>query len=128
MNILVNSDGLVVYSAQKFSFGAWEEADKINGIVVHKWKAEDVKGNVICYVIDENRNAIDGSSNPTYTVFEVDTLPSDFVVGKYLYHAGVFLVNPDWTEPEPTVEERIASLESAITDLAMMMVGVEDND
>lgn len=112
MKTLVSTAGYIVYSADSFSFGPWEAADTLNGVTVHKWKAEDTNGNLLSYMIDENRAAIDGSAEPAYQIVEIESYPEDYVYGKYLYIDGAFVENPEWVEPEPTAEERIAELEA----------------
>lgn len=111
MKILVAGKGIVAMIAHEFTFGAWEEADKIGGVTVHKWKAEDENGNTTMYLIDENRNAIDGTEEPGFKVYSVDEIPEGAEYGKYLYINGAFVENPNWEEPKPTAEERIAELE-----------------
>lgn len=132
LNILVNTNGFVVFSADNFSFGAWEEADILNGVVVHKWKAEDETGNLLGYIIDENRNAINGSESPSCQIFDIDGLPADYVSGKYLYINNEFVLNPEWVEPEPTLEERVSELEVYNADLlyqvCLLQLGLTEDD
>ena len=118
MKILVSSEGFVVASASGFAFGAWEERDTLNGVVVHKWKAEDADGNTCMYYIDENRGAIDGSATPAYTVHYVDEVPEGAGRGKYLYIDGEFVENPEYTEPPKSDSERIADLEAQLEEMA----------
>lgn len=114
MQILSLSNGMVFMSADNFSFGAWEAADKVNGKVVHKWKAEDADGNIIGYALDESMASIHGDSEPICAVNTVTALPEDFNIGKYLYIDGEFVLNPDWTEPPKSNEERLDKAESSI--------------
>lgn len=119
MKILVTTSGHIICSASGFLFGAWEEADIIDGIVVRKWKAMDDERNTIGYCIDENMLAIYGTDEPSCQVFEVEAFPDDYVDGKYLYVDGAFVENPDYVEPEPTAEEKIATLEAKNAELEM---------
>ena len=134
MKILV-FNGQIVTVAHDFSFGAWEEADKVNGVVVHKWKAEDEIGNTIGYIIDANQKAIDGTEQPILTVHEVTEIPEGAESGKYLYVDGEFVENPDWVAPPKSDAERIAELEEQNADsieieadlmyeLALMQLGL----
>ena len=118
MKTLVTSTGYIVYSADSFSFGPWEEADKINGVVVHKWKAEDNNGNLLGYVIDENMAAINGSAEPTCQIVEIESYPEDYVVGKYLYVDGAFVANPDYVEPPMSTEEMESEIDTLKTTIA----------
>lgn len=117
MNILVGSNGIVVFSAHSFAFGAWEERDTQNGVVVHKWKAEDADGNTLMYLIDENMGAIDGTEQPVFTVHEVDEVPEGAEQGKVLFVDGAFVVNPDYAEPPLPTEERLDYAEENIDNL-----------
>ena len=132
MKILVSSNNLIISNASAFSFGAWEEADILNGVVVRKWKTEDENGNTLGYIIDENMNAINGSENPSYQVVEVETIPNDFVYGKYLYKSGKFVLNPDWEAPAPSLEERVTELEVYNADLlyqvCLLQLGITEDD
>lgn len=112
MKILVNTAGHIIASANDFSFGAWEDQDTVHGMVVRKWKAWDKSGNVIGYYIDENPRAIIGAETPCFSVFTVMALPEDFVTGKYLYLDGEFTLNPDWTTPELSLQDRVTALET----------------
>ena len=114
MKILVTSNGNIIANAFGFAFGAWEEADKLNGVVVHKWKIENEKGDILGYIIDENMNAINGSENPSCQTFTISSFPADYVAEKYLYVNNMFVRNPEWTAPAPTAEERITELEEQL--------------
>ena len=118
MRILVTSNGLIAEIAHAFEFGAWEESDIVNGKPVHKWKAVDGNGNTMIYIIDENRGAMHGEAEPTCKVYEVESLPGDFTEGKYLYIAGEFVENPEYTEPPKSDSERIADLEAQLDAMA----------
>jgi len=122
MKILVTSNNEIFDSASSISFGAWEERDVLNGVIVHKWKLEDETGNTLSYVIDENQNSITGAEEPICTVVDVEVLPADFVHGKYLYLDGEVVVNPEWTEPPKSDAERIAELEAQIDSMANAIV------
>ena len=112
MKILVKSNGYILAVASGFLFGAWEENDVIDGIAVHKWKAMNDERVTTGYFIDENMLAIYGNDEPSCQVFEIEALPDDYVAGKYLFIGGAFVENPDYVEPEPTPEEKIATLEA----------------
>lgn len=127
MKILVSSEGFVVASASGFAFGPWEERDTQNGVVVHKWKAEDADGGTRMYYIDENRGAIDGSTAPSYTIHEVAEVPEGARCGKLLYIDGAFVANPDYEEPPKSDSERIADLEAQLDAMAdAIMEGVNE--
>jgi len=114
MKILTTSNGVIITSAHNFAFGAWEEADKRNGVITHKWKVEDENGNTTLYIIDENLKAIDGTEEPMFKVYEVDEIPEGVEQGKYLFVDGAFVENPDYVEPPKSDEERIAELENEV--------------
>lgn len=114
MKILVTSKGLIVASGYNFIFGAWDEQDKYYGTVVRKWKRLDESGNVLGYMLDENPRAITGAEKPYFSVVEIEEFPEDYVTGKYLYIDGAFTLNPDWVEPEPTLEEEVETLKKTI--------------
>jgi len=139
MKILITSDGYIVKTASLIAFGQWEEADKVNGVIVHKWKAEDENGNILCYYLDENQKSIDGTEPPTLTVHEVDEFPEGYDTGKYLFINGEFVENPDWSEPPKSDAERIAELEEEVDDLteyqaellfelSLMQLGLTNDD
>lgn len=77
------------------------------------------------------------SSNTVHTVIynggaggiEVDTVPDDFVGGKYIYENGTYTVNPNYTAPtetaQPTIEERVAAMEEAVQEMILMQLGGE---
>lgn len=118
MKTLITSAGYIIYSADSFSFGPWEEADTLNGVTVHKWKAEDSNGNLLGYTIDENMAAIDGSTEPTCQIVEIESYPEDYVAGKYLYVDGAFVLNPDYVAPPMSTEEmesEIHNMQTTIT-------------
>ena len=114
MKILVSLEGRIVFISEDFQFGAWEQLDILDDKIVHKWKAER-DGYIEAYIIDDNRGAIHGDSEPTLQVFEVDEFPSDFIMGKYLYIDGEFISNPNWVEPPKSDVERIAELEETVS-------------
>lgn len=113
MKVLVTGDRLIAI-AYNIVFGAWEEADKVNGVVVHKWKVEDENGNILGYWLDENQKSIDGSEEPTLKVYEVDEVPDDWNTGKYLFVDGEFVENPNYTEPPKPIEARVTDNENDI--------------
>lgn len=117
MKILVASNGYVIAHAAGFLFGAWEEKDIIDGVVAHKWKAMDDERNILGFYIDSNKLALDGNDEPAFQVFEVEAFPDDYVSGKYLFIDDEFVENPDYVEPEPTPEEKIAVQEAKIAEL-----------
>lgn len=125
MKILVASNGIVVMSAHNFAFGEWEERDTINGVIVHKWKAEDENGNTMMYLIDENQKSIYGIEQPVFTVHEVDEIPEGAEQGKYLFVDGAFVENPDWVAPPKTDAERIAELEAQNITLGEQIANTE---
>ena len=132
MKILVNSKGYVIAHAAGFLFGAWEEQDTIHGMIVRKWKAEDENGNLLSYYVDENPRAITGAETPYFSVGEIEAFPDDYVMGKYLYLDGAFTLNPDWIEPEPSLEERVSALEIYSADLlyqvCLLQLGITEDE
>lgn len=50
-----------------------------------------------------------------FTSTEVD-IPEDFEMEKYLYTDGAFTRNPNWTEPEPSLEEQVNNLAMALAE------------
>ena len=59
----------------------------------------------------------------------VDTVPDDFVSGKYIYENGIYKINPVYIAPlediQPTQEKRMAALEDAMQELILMQLGGE---
>lgn len=60
-------------------------------------------------------------------------VPADLDVLKYKYINGAFIVNPDYTPPEPapapavTMEQRMSATEDAVAEIIEMLMGGEDN-
>lgn len=133
MKILITRAGYIVACANSFSFGAWDEQDTIYGLVVRKWKAEDKNGNLIGYYIDDNERAVTGAEIPYFKVVEVAALPVDWMTDKkYIYQDDTVIDNPDWTEPEPTLEERVSALENYSADLlyqvCLLQLGITEDE
>lgn len=105
MNILVTTQGNIVYYGDQIAFGPWEEQDKLNGITICKWKFLDSNNNLLCYAIDENMDAMLGLAQPTATVVSIPVLPENFIPEMYLYRDGRLIPNPDYVSPPKTVEE-----------------------
>lgn len=114
MKILVASNGAIVMSGFHFAFGAWEEADRVNDVIVHKWALLDEANNTLMYILDENQRAIDGTEPPAFIIHEVNEIPNGTEIGKYLFLNGEFVLNPNWVEPPKSDAERIAELEALV--------------
>ncbi len=109
MKILyVSSNGIIVSIADDFVFG---ESDEVG---VDKWH-EVRNGQQVphLYYLGDFASA---------TIDEND-LPEDFYTygGKYLFINGEIVSNPNWHEPEPTTEEKVAALQSEIEELMELM-------
>lgn len=57
---------------------------------------------------------------------EVDAVPDDFTAFKYCYtEVDGFTLNPDWKEPEPPIEQKVAALMATIADIDEINVDQE---
>lgn len=97
MTILISNHKDVDFASNDIIFGTYENEEK--------WALYDADGNITLYVLDNG-----------YEALEVKSIPDDFIEGKYCYIDGEFTINPYWVEPEPTLEERITSLETQMVD------------
>ena len=60
----------------------------------------------------ENENGTAYAVADGFELFNVDTLPEDYSENRYCYTAEQgFYLNPDYQEPKPPIEERVAELE-----------------
>lgn len=105
MKILyVTSNGIIVNVADDFVFG---ESDEVG---VDKWHEVRNGQQVphLYYLGDFDSASVDEN-----------TLPEDFLTstGKYLYLNGEIVANPNWHEPEPSVEETVSALQEEIEGL-----------
>lgn len=48
---------------------------------------------------------------------DVAHVPEDYTDGKYCYDGASWTANPDYTEPQPSAEERLTQLENAVDEL-----------
>ena len=104
MKILYNKiDGRIMVIAHRLEYGIFDEPD------VEKWAVyneDDVFQNVF-YL---GRDLISSD-------ISAENIPEDWESGRYLFVNGEFVLNPDWHEPEPPVEEKVAALQEKIEEL-----------
>lgn len=112
MKILyVTSNGVIASIADDFVFG---ESDEVG---VDKWH-EVRNGEQVphLYYLGDFDSAV------------VNDLPEDILTygGKYLFINGEIVLNPDWHEPEPPIEERVSTLEDNITNIELALTDIVD--
>lgn len=113
MNILYDSNGVIVYIAPRIEYGVFDDSN------IPKWGFYDSNGNL------GNLFFMD-ADYATATINEED-IPEDYqpMDIKYLFVDGEFVRNPDWQPPEEPAEVRLNRLEEAMAELAEMMFGGE---
>ena len=103
MNFLINKGTkTIMFIADSIHFGEYEGEKK--------WALFDADDRIFLYVMDFGDFLKVNYSGP---------IPDDFTKcpNKYLFIDGEIVQNPDWKEPEPPAETRIAELEAALNDL-----------
>ena len=121
MKLLVTLDNSIFGIAdESIEFGLYENDPH------HKWALDSGRNG---YVIDGNVMATD-IADTVYKIYDVESIPDDYWSGKLLFVDGKFVENPNWTEPvpaPPSIEERVANLEVAISDMSnAIMEGVNE--
>lgn len=114
MNILYDSNGVIEYIAPRIEYGVFDDSD------ISKWGFYDSNGNLgNLFFMDANY--------ATATIDEED-IPEDYqpMDSKYLFIDGEFILNPDWHEPEPPIEERVSTLEDNITNIELALTDIVD--
>lgn len=107
MQILTNNN--IVFQYGVIEVGVFPEADPSRELY------KITNGDTVNYVVIAD----------SFKLHKVDTLPDDFEPNKYCYTPeDEFYLNPDWTEPQKSVEERLDRL-SADLDYISVMTGVE---
>lgn len=108
MIALIKDNFFVADEATKIEFGIYDEP-------FEKWALFDENGAVMYYVIDDGYAVVDYN--------EADK-PEDYVPGKYMYIDGEFVPNPDWIEPEPSIEEKVSLNTSDIEELMLSQADI----
>lgn len=108
MKALKTEDNILLFEAPRIEFGIYDEPD------VQKWAMFNENDEVMLYAIDNNFELIE---------FDETKKPEDYVEGKYFYIDGEFVLNPDWREPLPPIEEQVKMLAE---DLATVAQNTED--
>ena len=76
----------------------------------YKYALYDGNGRLICYALPTGASVI-----------EYDELPNDYADFKYLYVNGEFVLNPEWHEPEPPIEEKVYALQVEVEELKALV-------
>ena len=104
MKILYNqTNGNIMAIAHRFSYGIFDEPH------VEKWAMYDEENNIqnVFYL---GRNLVSSDINE-------ENIPEDWGSGKYLFVNGEIVPNPNWHEPEPPIEDKVAALQEEIEEL-----------
>lgn len=86
--------------------------DEKNVVIYSTAIVTEIESGFLC---DVQEGEYGGRVYPTFFVnkiVEVNEIPDDFVSMKYKYVNGEFVLNPDYVEPLPPIEDRVATLES----------------
>ena len=108
MKALKSEDNILLFEAPRIEFGIYDEPD------VQKWAMFNENDEVMLYAIDNNFELVE---------FDETKKPEDYVEGKYFYIDGEFVLNPDWREPLPPIEDQVKMLAE---DLATVAQNTED--
>ena len=108
MKALKTKENILLFEAPRIEFGIWDEPD------VQKWAMFNEDGEVTLYAIDNEFELIE---------FDETKKPADYVEGKYFYIDGEFVLNPDWREPLPPIEDQVHMLAE---DIAIVAQNTED--
>ena len=99
MYILLDKNNVVVaHSVTEISYGIWDEPN------TPKWKINDN-----LYVIDPN--ITNNISNCYYSVQQCSSVPSDYLDTKYKYINNEFILNTNYKEPSPSIEESLEQIQ-----------------
>lgn len=116
--LIVESNNIVVGVGEKIEKGIFPEADP----------------NIELYKITEGEKSLYFVTNG-YVVEDVGDVkvPDDYLTKRYCYtKENGFFVDPNWTEPEPTTEQKVSDLEDYTADLlyqvCLMQLGTSDDD
>lgn len=93
---------------------------------------------MICQIVIDDNNVITSWSIGGYldNGIAVDHIPDEVMggdCGRYKYINGAFIVNPDYTPPEPapapavTMEQRMSATEDAVAEIIEMLMGGESD-
>ena len=108
MKALKSEDNILLFEAPRIEFGIYDEPD------VQKWAMFNENDEVMLYAIDNNFELVE---------FDETKKPEDYVEGKYFYIDVEFVLNTDWREPLPPIEDQVKMLAE---DLATVAQNTED--
>ena len=103
MKALKDSNNVLLFEAFDIRFGKLDEYEPD----VDKWGMYDAEGNIQLYAIGD------------FSVVEFDPAdkPEDYEPGKYFFVNGEFVLNPDWTEPLPPIEDQVRMLAGDVANM-----------
>lgn len=105
LQALVNANDEIIHYSKHCVFGNFEDEDKW---MFYSNTRDDLPVPEL-YALDNDFHVVD---------FDDSDLPEDYTFGKYkLLTDGTFVLNPDYHEPEPSPEEKIAALQEEIDEL-----------
>ena len=108
MKALKDSNNVLLFEAPDIRFGKLDSYEPD----VDKWGMYDAEGNILLYAI----------GNFTVVEFDPADKPEDYESGKYFFVDGEFVLNPDWVEPLPPIEDQVRMLAGSMADMDVNML------